>query len=118
MYARSYRRVSSRVFHHSYAPNRHVHSFPTRRSSDLTGWRCASVRIAKQLHVDDSAVEFVEARDAPRADTGFIGAAETSIRSEEHTSELQSHHDLVCRLLLEKKKKPELDVQSKNASRG
>src|SRR5437773_6852639 len=28
-----------------------------------------------------------------------------SVRSEEHTSELQSHHDLVCRLLLEKKKK-------------
>src|SRR5437773_978779 len=27
-----------------------------------------------------------------------------SRRSEEHTSELQSHHDLVCRLLLEKKK--------------
>src|SRR5437667_7786055 len=26
-------------------------------------------------------------------------------RSEEHTSELQSHHELVCRLLLEKKKK-------------
>src|SRR5437667_8771364 len=26
------------------------------------------------------------------------------IRSEEHTSELQSHHDVVCRLLLEKKK--------------
>src|SRR5438034_7808080 len=31
---------------------------------------------------------------------GLIGA-----RSEEHTSELQSHSDLVCRLLLEKKKK-------------
>src|SRR5260221_2190768 len=28
------------------------------------------------------------------------------LRSEEHTSELQSHSDLVCRLLLEKKKKP------------
>src|SRR5215211_8350527 len=28
-----------------------------------------------------------------------------STRSEEHTSELQSHSDLVCRLLLEKKKK-------------
>src|SRR5437773_7483887 len=27
------------------------------------------------------------------------------LRSEEHTSELQSHHDLVCRLLLEKKKR-------------
>src|SRR5438034_3402218 len=30
-----------------------------------------------------------------------------SSRSEEHTSELQSHSDLVCRLLLEKKKKKE-----------
>src|SRR5436190_14592446 len=29
----------------------------------------------------------------------------TAPRSEEHTSELQSHSDLVCRLLLEKKKK-------------
>src|SRR5260370_30688751 len=29
-------------------------------------------------------------------------------RSEEHTSELQSHLNLVCRLLLEKKKKPSL----------
>src|SRR5437773_11272105 len=29
----------------------------------------------------------------------------SDLRSEEHTSELQSHHDLVCRLLLEKKKK-------------
>ena len=28
-----------------------------------------------------------------------------AMRSEEHTSELQSHHDLVCRLLLEKKKR-------------
>src|SRR5437588_6819170 len=30
------------------------------------------------------------------------------VRSEEHTSELQSHSDLVCRLLLEKKKKKKL----------
>src|SRR5438034_8413209 len=30
-----------------------------------------------------------------------------AVRSEEHTSELQSHSDLVCRLLLEKKKKQE-----------
>src|SRR5690242_21445275 len=29
---------------------------------------------------------------------------ETAVRSEEHTSELQSHVNLVCRLLLEKKK--------------
>src|SRR5438034_8805959 len=32
-----------------------------------------------------------------------------SRRSEEHTSELQSHSDLVCRLLLEKKKKKNKD---------
>src|SRR5436190_13901771 len=31
-------------------------------------------------------------------------ADQTDCRSEEHTSELQSHSDLVCRLLLEKKK--------------
>src|SRR5277367_240340 len=35
-------------------------------------------------------------------------------RSEEHTSELQSHHDLVCRLLLEKKKKNLKIKQIKN----
>src|SRR5438034_5617110 len=33
-------------------------------------------------------------------------------RSEEHTSELQSHSDLVCRLLLEKKKR---DLRLRNA---
>src|SRR5215468_2907916 len=32
------------------------------------------------------------------------------VRSEEHTSELQSHHDLVCRLLLEKKKNLPADL--------
>src|SRR5438034_3382565 len=38
---------------------------------------------------------------ASRAVTCTAGAI---VRSEEHTSELQSHSDLVCRLLLEKKK--------------
>src|SRR5437588_9963621 len=33
-----------------------------------------------------------------------VSTAVTRVRSEEHTSELQSHSDLVCRLLLEKKK--------------
>src|SRR5260370_17704277 len=42
---------------------------------------------------------------------GLCSAAESyhfseSFRSEEHTSELQSHLNLVCRLLLEKKKQP------------
>src|SRR5260221_10789271 len=35
----------------------------------------------------------------------WAGSASGRLRSEEHTSELQSHSDLVCRLLLEKKKK-------------
>src|SRR5438034_8235728 len=36
--------------------------------------------------------------------TGWTAWARRIVRSEEHTSELQSHSDLVCRLLLEKKK--------------
>src|SRR2546428_12404830 len=39
------------------------------------------------------------------ADGSKAGPARRSRRSEEHTSELQSRSDLVCRLLLEKKKK-------------
>src|SRR5438034_7456232 len=42
-------------------------------------------------------------RRLPAGAPGVVGAD----RSEEHTSELQSHSDLVCRLLLEKKKKKE-----------
>src|SRR5438034_4095699 len=38
-------------------------------------------------------------------------------RSEEHTSELQSHSDLVCRLLLEKKKKKKYNTAIKQQTR-
>src|SRR5260221_2823670 len=37
------------------------------------------------------------------------GRGNVGTRSEEHTSELQSHSDLVCRLLLEKKKKEKIN---------
>src|SRR5438034_4915911 len=44
--------------------------------------------------------------DVPRvAAEGVMRWIDRQLRSEEHTSELQSHSDLVCRLLLEKKKK-------------
>src|SRR5437588_9468141 len=50
-------------------------------------------------------------RDPPRDDTSVVRRVLLPVvlrsvrhRSEEHTSELQSHSDLVCRLLLEKKK--------------
>src|SRR2546421_8394702 len=42
----------------------------------------------------------------------MLGVAPTTVRSEEHTSELQSRSDLVCRLLLEKKKKIVLRTRS------
>src|SRR5437773_6846772 len=42
---------------------------------------------------------------AQRRDDRLHGRRDLAPRSEEHTSELQSHHDLVCRLLLEKKNK-------------
>src|SRR5438132_6848066 len=56
------------------------------------------------------------ARDARSAAHEMLGRVEQVVehflevlgRSEEHTSELQSHSDLVCRLLLEKKKKGHL----------
>src|SRR6266480_5186296 len=52
-------------------------------------------------------------RRAVRIEAAVAQAAEP--RSEEHTSELQSHVNLVCRLLLEKKKKKILDFSgSKN----
>src|SRR5260370_31156127 len=41
-----------------------------------------------------------------REQFGLGGAVAFADRSEEHTSELQSHLNLVCRLLLEKKKQP------------
>src|SRR2546430_8464103 len=53
--------------------------------------------------IGDAEVAFVGlALDQVQTDEGDFGI---SYRSEEHTSELQSQSNLVCRLLLEKKKK-------------
>src|SRR5699024_11254363 len=46
-----------------------------------------------------------ERKAAAEAGPRSSGDSEYVVRSEEHTSELQSRFDLVCRLLLEKKKK-------------
>src|SRR5437660_3557739 len=54
-----------------------------------------------------------EVRHAPH---NLLGVANLLRRSEEHTSELQSRGHLVCRLLLEKKKKHKLNLTD-NASR-
>src|SRR5438034_7455898 len=47
-------------------------------------------------------------RDRSNAGDAVQSRAADAARSEEHTSELQSHSDLVCRLLLEKKKQTNL----------
>src|SRR5205807_10384217 len=63
-----------------------LHSFPTRRSSDLGAERCLERSHERHLY-------------APQ-----LNRLELQLpRSEEHTSELQSPCNLVCRLLLEKK---------------
>src|SRR5437762_4374286 len=76
-------------FFQRYRTPRDLHSFPTRRSSDL--WRSEP-----------------PGRDAPKRDATISRSSSTTPRStprsEEHTSELQSPMYLVCRLLLEKKK--------------
>src|SRR5699024_12831215 len=78
-------------FFPSYGHHRHLHSFPTRRSSDLSAageFESSGCELLTQL---------VRVR-------GQVAVGTELDRSEEHTSELQSRFDLVCRLLLEKKK--------------
>src|SRR2546428_7976218 len=52
----------------------------------------------------DFVLEYYFAGRAPV--TNLVFGAEEVVRSEEHTSELQSRSDIVCRLLLEKTKNP------------
>src|SRR5207237_4163377 len=99
-----------------YDPRPLPHSFPTRRSSDLDRNDKDRIAVPQPLELlpADLFVYFIikfrhlaishEVR-CDRAADGIEVPHELHIaRSEEHTSELQSHLNLVCRLLLEKKK--------------
>src|SRR5690349_23072426 len=58
---------------------------------------------------------FRSAHDDPAGEAAAFGEPPHEVRhgrSEEHTSELQSRRDLVCRLLLEKKKKKKIKTKS------
>src|SRR5699024_12495509 len=83
-----------------------LHSFPTRRSSDL-GRRKNYVRNCSSsspilLDIERLPQRYLKCwRNSPLPLSRFPSMK--GIRSEEHTSELQSRFDLVCRLLLEKK---------------
>src|SRR5690606_41309930 len=88
------------------------HSFPTRRSSDLDregGDRNVSLNAEQQkavLQANESLSaenDYLKQRIWALTETARLIGAQAQ-RSEEHTSELQSRENLVCRLLLEKKK--------------
>src|SRR5687767_15596803 len=103
-------------FFSCYGDHRDLHSFPTRRSSDLNGCyeRRASAIIFSRLysrHRIHCTVGRLErlVRSSPPLTAARPGKRKR-VRSEEHTSELQSLAYLVCRLLLEKKKTVSNDV--------
>src|SRR5688572_32094197 len=72
------------------------------RSPRLAGFHVADERCDRQHRRADFAREHRGGRGAGAALVGDVD--ELDPRSEEHTSELQSQSNLVCRLLLEKKK--------------
>src|SRR5262249_61942502 len=82
------------------APPRPLHSFPTRRSSDLAA-QPAGRTDPRPASPPRTALA---AEGRGRGTTGSPTPSWGAMRSEEHTSELQSLTNLVCRLLLEKKK--------------
>src|SRR5690606_41869671 len=79
---------------------RYVHSVPTRRSSDLQAQPIVDHGRMK-IQVDHPLAGGVLLHPAIHLDDLRAGF---EARSEEHTSELQSRENLVCRRLLEKKK--------------
>src|SRR5207253_11481263 len=97
---------------------RHLHSFPTRRSSDLHLRRAITEVGSGVLGNDCELASVIDVRaigyevHSIRADEVILYVdtiardicerRALAVRSEEHTSELQSRGHLVCRLLLEK----------------
>src|SRR5690606_41402368 len=107
------RRDTPAFFFFCHANHRPLPSFPTRRSSDLCGSRGASPASHASSHSRRQALYFSNAcASSPDSDQALSGSG--APRSEEHTSELQSRENLVCRLLLEKKKK---DMAATDSSR-
>src|SRR5205814_8862381 len=79
-----------------------LHSFPTRRSSDLAF--CSSAHREPPLVLALGRPNRFRWDPGPPCARNRRGETRMAGRSEEHTSELQSLRHLVCRLLLEKKK--------------
>src|SRR5690349_22808394 len=75
------------------------------RSLRCTGEREHHRSLGMAGRMDDADVQAGERQLLPVGQPYHVGRPYRGIRSEEPTSELQSRRDLVCRLLLEKKKK-------------
>src|SRR3712207_7917276 len=77
------------------------------RIERLRAGRQRAARLRRTGHGDAARGRARDARRVPRDEVGGArrGGDLAARRSEEHTSELQSRQYLVCRLLLEKKKK-------------
>src|SRR5205823_15128226 len=86
------------------AHHRNLHSFPTRRSSDLRNPSGVRSTEAWNAATPSGSIRSLSG-ECPTRSARALSAARNNTRSEEHTSELQSLAYLVCRLLLEKKKK-------------
>src|SRR2546430_5714159 len=79
---------------------------PLSRSA-ATGLGELSISVGQKIDASGQATVDSSGNVTLDATAGQVRLAPTSLwRSEEHTSELQSQSNLVCRLLLEKKKKP------------
>src|SRR5699024_11944371 len=103
---------------HAHDAPQHLHSFPTRRSSDLHILADIKDQIEGTiLLIFQPGEEKLPGGGRLLCETGYLqekgvdviyglhtnpnlGPGEIALRSEEHTSELQSRFDLVCRLLL------------------
>src|SRR5206468_10848234 len=95
-------------FFKSSGPPPHLHSFPTRRSSDLDAHPARGGPVPARPGLErpnDAGGDHVGGYAVDRRRHAVVRLQPLEGRSEEHTSELQSRSDLVCRLLLEKKKK-------------
>src|SRR5207302_5420529 len=98
--------------------HRDQHTFPTRRSSDLEvnqrlvemppepqGLQVAEGPVLAEGALRDHSLQRFQVRldgVGGLLNQQFVLVDEVRVRSEEHTSELQSRENLVCRLLLEK----------------
>src|SRR5690606_42100082 len=96
--------LPSTVLLHPHGARRHRHSFPTRRSSDLGSGGKTTVK-TMLAHILNECGAVLATKGSLNNHIGVpLTLLELQVRSEEHTSELQSRENLVCRLLLENKK--------------